>query len=148
MLSGCGIDAECVVTNNTVSCSCPPGFTGNPLIQCIEIVDEIIECDSNADCPDNLACISLEPIVAASICQNPCNCGIDAICLVVNNVPLCSCPDGFIGDPLVECIDTELNACTTNDDCPDDRACIALVCQDPCNCGVNALCVNSIPFGI
>lgn len=30
----CGINAECIVSNHAPSCSCLPGYTGNPLSSC------------------------------------------------------------------------------------------------------------------
>lgn len=31
----CGINAECVVVNHAPSCSCIPGYTGEPTVQCL-----------------------------------------------------------------------------------------------------------------
>lgn len=33
----CGISAKCHVVNHNPICSCPPGFTGNPFVQCSQI---------------------------------------------------------------------------------------------------------------
>lgn len=38
-------------------------------------------------------------------CQDPClgSCGQNANCLVVNHVPMCTCPEKFTGDPFNNC---------------------------------------------
>lgn len=53
--------------------------------------------------------------------------------------PLCFCPDGMGGDPLIGCKGPE---CTINDDCPWDKSCLGYKCNDPCpgSCGVEASC--------
>lgn len=56
------------------------------------------ECIVSAECPQDLACIR-------NRCQNPClgTCGLDARCQVVAHNPVCSCPDGYDGDPFLFC---------------------------------------------
>lgn len=38
-------------------------------------------------------------------CMDPCpgSCGLDAHCSVMNHIPSCICPEGFIGDPFTNC---------------------------------------------
>ena len=59
-----------------------------------------IGCTYNDDCPDHAACRN-------SACINPCAaenpCAPSAICTVVKHKPLCSCPDGYIGTPEIDC---------------------------------------------
>lgn len=52
----------------------------------------------NAECSSNLACIGQK-------CQDPCpgSCGLNAECHVTNHIPICQCPEGFIGDPFSNC---------------------------------------------
>ncbi|XP_047739046.1 uncharacterized protein LOC108675679 isoform X4 [Hyalella azteca] len=95
------------------------------------------ECRVNDDCSNELACIELR-------CQNPCalydNCASNAECFVNQHRPVCSCPDGYQGNPNVFCF---IAGCRDNSDCLAQEACINEDCRDPCTlqtCGVNALC--------
>ena len=56
------------------------------------------ECTINSECSSNLVCMRQK-------CQNPClgSCGILATCNVINHTPICSCPDGYTGDPFTMC---------------------------------------------
>lgn len=38
-------------------------------------------------------------------CQDPCpgSCGVNAYCNVYNHNPICSCIDGYTGDPFTSC---------------------------------------------
>ena len=56
------------------------------------------ECVVTSDCPPNLSCRD-------HVCQDPCTstCGRGATCTVVNHSPMCSCPPGDAGNPLVQC---------------------------------------------
>ena len=90
--SPCGINAECRDRNSAASCSCLPGLSGNPYIECKP------ECTINSECPDNLACIQQK-------CKDPCPgvCGQNAYCKVRNHNPSCICNSGFSGDPFTSC---------------------------------------------
>ena len=37
-------------------------------------------------------------------CVDPCSCGINAQCFVSNHKPVCYCPEGFTGNPEIECV--------------------------------------------
>ena len=58
------------------------------------------ECKSNADCPDYTACKNRQ-------CINPCairdTCAKRATCKVVWHEPVCTCPDGYVGNPQISC---------------------------------------------
>ena len=43
------------------------------------------------------------------MCKNPCNCGIDALCSVINHNATCFCPPNYSGYPEKGCI--EENKC-------------------------------------
>lgn len=88
----CGSNAICREQNNVGACQCIADYTGNPYEGCRP------ECILNADCPSNRACIN-------SRCQDPCPgvCAQNAYCRVVNHSPLCTCNDGFTGDPFRQC---------------------------------------------
>ena len=90
--SPCGINANCQSTARAASCTCIPGYIGNPYIECKP------ECVVNSECPRNLACI-------AQKCKDPCSglCGVYASCYVSNHLPLCKCDPGYTGDAFVAC---------------------------------------------
>ena len=86
--SPCGPNAQC---NNGI-CTCLPEYQGDPYQGCRP------ECVLNSDCPRDKACIR-------SKCIDPCpgTCGQDAICEVINHIPMCSCPNGMAGNAFVQC---------------------------------------------
>ena len=57
-------------------------------------------CANDDECPDHTACEN-------RLCINPCAyrdpCARNAYCKVLNHQPVCTCPDGYIGDPKTEC---------------------------------------------
>ena len=89
--SPCGPNADCRVLEQRPVCTCYPGYYGAPPA-CRP------ECVINSECAPSLACINLQ-------CGDPCAgvCGLGALCDVVNHNPICSCPEGFIGDPFSSC---------------------------------------------
>ena len=70
------------------------------LIEKIEPPPFAIGCASNSDCPDYTACENRK-------CINPCAekdpCARNAYCKVIRHKPVCTCPDGYIGDPTTSC---------------------------------------------
>lgn len=88
----CGQNSECRDVNGQASCACLATFIGSPP-NCRP------ECVINPDCPSNEACLQ-------SKCRDPCpgSCGISAECSVVNHTPMCTCPEGYMGDPFTRCL--------------------------------------------
>lgn len=119
--SPCGPNSQCRDNGGSPSCSCLNNFIGIPP-NCRP------ECSINAECPSNLACINQK-------CKDPCpgSCGSNAICNVFSHTPMCSCPQGFTGDPFKYCQTKPPGIKPIEDD----------VCN-PSPCGVNALCDNGI----
>lgn len=120
--SPCGNNAQCRNIGGSPSCSCLPQFLGSPP-SCRP------ECSINSECASNLACITQK-------CRDPCpgSCGIRAQCSVINHTPICTCLEGYIGDPFTSCS-------------PKPPPPIAPVESDPCNpspCGPNAQCNDGI----
>jgi hypothetical protein len=92
--SPCGPNAECRERNGAGSCTCLPGYEGDPYDKrgCRR------ECELNSDCTQVLACITFK-------CVDPCpgTCGSGAQCSVLNHIPTCTCPPQLTGDPFFQC---------------------------------------------
>lgn len=142
--TSCGINALCKVDRaHKARCYCPDNFRGDPFVRCNKP-----ECSTNEDCPYNLICRQEK-------CEDPCNCGLGALCLVTNHIPQCSCPPGSTGNPLLSCKAAILEPqpdCTVDAECSSKLACFSGVCKNPCHvtkpCGKNAEClvVDSLPL--
>lgn len=89
--SPCGPNSECKVVADTPACSCSATFIGTPP-NCRP------ECTINPECEPNKACIRQK-------CADPCegSCGFNARCTVANHMPICSCDNGYTGDPFTGC---------------------------------------------
>lgn len=86
--SPCGANAQC----NNGQCTCLPEYQGDPYSGCRP------ECVINNDCSRDKACVRNK-------CIDPCpgTCGQNAICDVINHIPMCSCPQGMAGNAFVQC---------------------------------------------
>jgi len=89
--SPCGPYSQCRDLGGAPSCSCLANYIGVPP-NCRP------ECSINPECQSNRACIREK-------CQDPCpgSCGAGAQCVVINHIPVCTCPEGFTGDPFSNC---------------------------------------------
>lgn len=89
----CGLNANCHEALGRPVCSCPIGYSGNPLVHCRRS-----ECLDHSECASHLSCRN-------GNCISPCagTCGVNADCTVRNHVPVCSCPRGYRGDPFSYC---------------------------------------------
>lgn len=116
---------------------------GNPYVECRP--EPQPECRIDSDCPSTLACLD-------SKCQNPCTviepCFAPSECQVEPSEPvrtmICVCPEGYISSGSGSCKPVppilEIGECSTDTDCPAEKACVKGICTDPCDCGVNAEC--------
>lgn len=88
----CGQNAMCKSNFKNGTCVCKPNYVGDPFIECRPY------CSLSADCPRTFVCID-------SKCVDPCEnaCGVRARCEVVNHNPICFCPNGLTGNPLILC---------------------------------------------
>jgi hypothetical protein len=88
----CGFNAICNNRPDGARCSCPPDYRGDPFTSCRP------QCVIDTECPRSQSC-------ARNRCINPCagSCGLDSVCSVANHVPVCTCREGFSGDPYNLC---------------------------------------------
>ncbi|KAK2714566.1 hypothetical protein QYM36_008951, partial [Artemia franciscana] len=141
-IATCGRNSVCQVVRHNPVCTCPPGFVGDPFTQCVVVAEEAPqvleqpECIVDDECPPSKSCVR-------QICVDPCAeepCAENAICTVQNHRAQCRCAFGFVGDPRNGCTRVDGVIGCTNDDCPSNEACINGVCQNPCDCGPNSDC--------
>lgn len=164
----CGYGAQCHTLNHSPICSCPTQMVGDPFVACrqAEPIDPCNpspcrsngfcrvsngaavctypECITNDDCSSDRACFNQK-------CSDPCvnACGSNALCSSINHKAICSCPNGYVGSPHVQCSPQRDEIvprpeCTRDNDCTNDKACINEQCRNPCvdqnSCSVNADC--------
>ncbi|XP_046660571.1 slit homolog 2 protein-like [Homalodisca vitripennis] len=127
----------CEVLEHVPSCSCKPGFSGNPVTGCEEKVP-VNQCNNNTPCDNLLACIDGK-------CQDPCPgpCQGNTTCEVRDHVPHCDCKPGFSGNPFTGCQGQgSVDQCINNNNCDKLMACVNGKCKDPCSglCSDNATC--------
>lgn len=110
----CGIQAACDVSNHIPSCSCPPGYIGDPFVACRPR--------------------PVQPDERKEPC-NPSPCGNNGICRVVNGAAVCACQTGMIGSP-PGC----RPECVVSAECGLQHACLNQKCRDPCpgTCGYSS----------
>lgn len=84
----CGHNTQC----RDGICSCLPEYFGDAYTGCRP------ECVSNLDCANNKVCTQNK-------CTNPCPniCAQNALCEVINHIPMCRCPPGMSGNAFVQC---------------------------------------------
>lgn len=89
--SPCGPNSLCQIINKTPACTCLANFIGSPP-NCRP------ECTINAECSGHLTCIN-------SKCRDPCpgSCGLNTRCNTINHTPMCSCLEGYTGNPFLAC---------------------------------------------
>lgn len=97
--SPCGPNSQCREVNNQAVCSCLSNYIGNPP-SCRP------ECVVSSECSPQMACLNQK-------CSDPCpnTCGIGSNCKTVNHNPICSCPDGYMGDPFSRCTKIRKTSC-------------------------------------
>lgn len=89
--SPCGPNSQCKEVNGQAVCSCASTYIGSPP-NCRP------ECIVSSECPSNKACMVQK-------CTDPCpgTCGLKTSCTVINHSPICSCQQGYTGDPFTRC---------------------------------------------
>lgn len=120
--ASCGKNSVCQQTKSHVECLCPPGYIGNPNIQCTDVD----ECSSKP-CAENAICINT-PGSYSCICKSR---------YVGNPYELCS----QVSFP--KCTDGNICTCSHNATCPDGYICEKSKCIDVCQtkiCGPQSIC--------
>lgn len=109
------------------------------------------ECpNGNSDCPPNAVCELNSK--GTLMCQNPCeredSCGMNAVCAVQNRQKICTCPEGFHGNPRDNrrgCI-RDLIGCHNENHCPAGMTCQLGKCRPQCasnqDCAANERCID------
>ncbi|XP_067015307.2 adhesive plaque matrix protein 2 [Anabrus simplex] len=127
--SPCGPNTNCDVVRNVPTCSCLPGFKGSAIRGCVP------ECESDSECRQDQSCQNYR---CRSVCTQDA-CGKGARCQPKDHRAICSCPEGYIGNPYGNC----RPECYTHSECPTSKpTCFYGKCMDPCKgaCGQNANC--------
>jgi hypothetical protein len=128
--SPCGSFSTCREVNGQAICACLNDMIGKPP-NCHP------ECTDNSMCRSDQACINQK-------CKDPCLnsiCAPTAQCRVNNHVTICVCPDGLIGDPLINCEKQQdypiqvytpcsPNPCSINAICREQNGAGACICEE------------------
>ncbi|KFM70914.1 Fibrillin-1, partial [Stegodyphus mimosarum] len=135
----CGKGAMCSAANHHYECYCPPGYTGNPYIECsiLETCGTHNPCSGNLVCLDGTRCGCPAPFEQRGffciISETSRNCSTTNPCpdneeCVSAEQPagICVCPRGFV--------------LMSNGICRDINECE----QSPFPCGTGAQCFNTI----
>lgn len=141
VLEPCQSPSRCEVVPSspvrTMICICPEGYvsSGSGTCKPTKPVIEIGECIVDSDCPNEKACLN-------GICRDPCNCGINAECRIKDHKPVCSCKQGYDGNPQLECVKI---GCTSDRECSGTHTCLNRQCIPACaadgsSCGRDAEC--------
>jgi len=103
-------------TPGSFQCSCSGGKVGDPYTE--PGCNKPNECKKHENCASNLACVKGK-------CTELCNdaCGNNAICQMVDHVPACTCPSGYLGDAFDKTVGCFKVECLENEDCPNDKIC-------------------------
>lgn len=139
----CGQNTNCRVNRaglrKSVYCECISGYLGDPYSHCSPDFSLLSKCSNDANCNKNLKCSNgncIDPCEMASVCV-----GNGALCRTLEHRPMCYCPSGFSGDPVIRCVRSE---CTIDKDCNVNSICLGDRCVDTCSvnnkCGNNAKC--------
>ena len=128
----CSPSAICSVRNHKATCTCPPGFDGDPYRQCnkskklysithydnllksfyrctyhnVNSTIQIIISVKIGECQHDIECPDSKACIENQ-CLDPCDltepCGKQAVCRTTSHRPVCRCPSNWAGNPHDEC---------------------------------------------
>ena len=75
-------------------CICPEGYVTDQNGGCKTLPPIVSGCERDDECNDQTACIN-------AVCRDPCGCGLNARCDIVEHRPVCVCEPGFYGKILL-----------------------------------------------
>ncbi|QQP34980.1 Putative LOC101893139, partial [Caligus rogercresseyi] len=139
VLRPCSELATCKVIESLpvkpMTCVCPDGYVKDENEGCKTLPPIVSGCRKNDECPESNSCIN-------AICRDPCACGLNANCKIIDHQPVCTCAPGFYGDPEIECTE---RVCTSDNECEETHACRNGECTHVCGpddlpCGGQAEC--------
>ena len=152
-VSRCQSSRDCLPSQHCIEGKCRPACTENS--QCTSgqvcynsVCVQEVRCRSDQECGDGENCLKSNN--GKSECRNPCDgtiiCGRNAACKVVNRQAVCSCKEGFFGNPQDDKIGCLKIECTNNEECSADKRCHDNRCKIACMvenlCGKNTLCFS------
>ena len=90
-------------------------------------------CSTDVDCGEQDTCVGRESglFECEDACAGPVICGRNAQCTAQGHRAVCTCPDGFFGDPNSEKTGCVKKQCLVNGDCPGDSVCDKFLCTQP-----------------
>lgn len=92
----CGVNTICRAERHEAQCSCLPGYTGDPLKQCVKLS---AECEDDKDCGNGYVCAGHQCKDINECLQDKLPCGPGASCANLPGWFKCSCPLPLVGDP-------------------------------------------------
>lgn len=122
----CGINAICKNLPGSYDCQCPPGFNGNPFLECLECNSPDCRCQPPYKFSDgNCVLANCEP-------DGSCPSGAECI-TITGGVSYCACPKGYRTLPDGSCKD--VNECAEAEQiCGFGAECTNLPGSYECNC--------------
>jgi hypothetical protein len=153
----CGTGAICENTFGSFNCKCPFGTTGDPWSSCIG--EKSMQCLHDDDCELFEYCLDNSCLCKKGFLRNLNNqcedineclisnknvCGYNAFCKNFPGSYECSCPDGFTGNPFIECKACSNGSCH----CPEpfkldlNGNCFARSCSSSKDCTLPATCIK------
>lgn len=162
----CPSGAVCKNQPGSFSCQCPGGTAGDPYIEGCVKTGAPQGCSDENPCPTGEQCV-IEDFTGESLCicvtgyvrdkqtglcrdNNECTelrdkpaCGINAICKNLPGSYDCQCPQGFNGNPFLECLECNSPDCRCQPPYKlTDGNCVLASCEADGSCPSGAECIT------